>query len=89
MFHSLIAVLQQMMESVVDSRIAESENMLLEEMDRLQTNLFKKIDKIDSRLDSMQHEINACRLEEGTLDLLLKRIDKLENRVEESEKRTA
>ena len=95
-----LELLQKMMEFVVDSRmteseqrmdskLAEAENLLLEEMDRMQTNLSKHIEKIDWRLDSMQHDINACKLEAGTLDLLLKRIDRLESRLEELEKKTA
>ena len=78
-----LEVLQNMMENVVGSKIAESENLLLEKMDRMQTNLSNRIDKIDQRLDSMQHDVNTCRLEAGTLDLLLKRIDRLESQVEE------
>ena len=69
--------------------MTEDENLLLEEMDRIQTILSKRMDKIDWRLESMQHDINACRLEAGTLDLLLKRIDRLETRLEEVEKKTA
>lgn len=57
---------EKRMESVVDARIAESENLLLEEMDRLQNNLMNRMDRIDSRLDSMQHEINACKMERKT-----------------------
>lgn len=82
-------LLQKMMESVVDSRIAESENLLLEEMDRLQTNLTNRIDRIENRLDTMQHEINACKMERESVSILLKKIDQLERRIEELEKKTA
>ncbi len=84
-----LEVLQNMMESVVSTRIAESENLLLEEMDRLQTNLTNRIDRINSRIDSMQHEVNACKLERESIGLLIKKIDQLESRIEELEKRTA
>ena len=84
-----LSALQKMMESVVDTRLAESENLLLEEMDRLQTNLTNRIDKIDVRLDTMQHEINTCKLERESIGLLIKKIDQLEKRIEELEKRTA
>lgn len=82
-------VLQNMMESVVSARIAESENLLLEEIDRLQTNLINPIDRISSRMDSMQHEVNACKPERESIGLLMKKIDQLENRIKELEKRTA
>ena len=84
-----LEVLQNMMESVVSTRIAESENLLLEEMDRLQTNLTNRIDRINSRIDSMQHEVNACKLDRESIGLLIKKIDQLESRIEELEKRTA
>lgn len=84
-----LEVLHNMMESVVGTRIAESENSLLEEMDRLQTNLTNRIDRINSRIDSMQHEVNACKLERESIGLLIKKIDQLESRIEELEKRTA
>lgn len=80
-----LEVLQNMMENVVGSKIAESENLLLEEMDRMQTNLSNRMDKIDQHLDSMQHDVNTL----GTLDLLLKRIDRLESQVEELRARIA
>lgn len=75
---SRIAESEKRMISRMDSRIAESENLLLEEMDRLETKLTTRIDKIDKRLDSLQHDVNACKLEAGTLELLEKRIDRLE-----------
>ena len=37
----------------------------------------------------MQHDINACKLEAGTLDILLRKIDQLEKRIEELEQKTA
>ena len=73
----------------MEAKLAESENLLLEEMDRLQTNLTNRMDKIDSRLDTMQHEVNACKLEAGTLDILLRRIDRLESQLEELRARIA
>lgn len=60
-------MLAKMMESVVDTRLAESENLLLEEMDRLQTNLTNRIDKIDVRLDTIQHD---CFYTEKSLTFL-------------------
>ena len=63
-------------------------NTIIEEMGRMESRINKRMDerfdkvdqrfdKIEQRLDMMQHEINACKLEAGTLDLLLKKIDKL------------
>lgn len=49
----------------------------------------KPFDKIDSKPDSLQHEVNACKLERESIGLLIKKIDQLESRIEELEKRTA
>ncbi len=40
-------------------------------------------------MKSMQHEINACKLEAGTVDILIRKIDQLEKRIEELERKTA
>ena len=69
-------------------------NTLIEEMgrmeDRINTRMderFNKVDKhlgnIDVRLESMQHEINACKLERDSVGQLLKKKDQLESRIEE------
>lgn len=66
-------------------------NAIIEEMGRMESRINKRMDerfdkvdqrfdKIEQRLDMMQHEINACKLEAGTLDLLLKKIEELERR---------
>jgi len=59
-------------------------NGLVDEMGRMESRINERFEKVDERfdrmdahLDSMQHEINACKLEAGTLDLLLKKIDQL------------
>ena len=38
-----LEVLQKMMETIIDKRITESENLILKEMDRVQMNLTNKI----------------------------------------------
>ncbi len=40
-------------------------------------------------MNSMQHEISACKLERDSVGLLLKKIDQLEKRIEELERKTA
>lgn len=48
-----LQTLKNMMEFVVSTRIAESENLLLEKMDRLQTNLTNRIEKLNRHTESM------------------------------------
>ncbi len=64
-------------------------NAILEEIGQIDERTNKRFDKIDARLESLQHEVNACRLERESIGLLIKKIDQLESRIEELEKRTA
>ena len=41
-----LEVLQKMMETIIDKRITESENLILKEMDRVQMNLTNKINEV-------------------------------------------
>ena len=42
-------------------------NTILEEMGRVEERTNKHFDNIESKLDSMQHEINACKLERESI----------------------
>ena len=77
----------------MDDEIKMMFNAILEEMSRTEERIYARMDsrfdKIVARLESMQHEINACKLEKDTISLLIKKIDQLEKRIEELEKKTA
>ena len=51
-------------------------NTILEEISRTEERIYARMDsrfdKIEARLESMQHEINACKLEKDTISLLIK-----------------
>lgn len=68
-------------------------NTLIDEMGRMEDRINKKMDerfdKIETCLESMQHEINLCKLERDSIGLLIKKIDQPEKRIEELEKKTA
>ncbi len=57
--------------------------------DRINRRMDERFDKIETRLESMQHEINACKLERDLIGLLIKKIDQPEKWIEELEKKTA
>ncbi|HBI59945.1 MAG TPA: hypothetical protein DDY31_01825 [Lachnospiraceae bacterium] len=99
-----LEVLQNMMETVIDKRIAESEknmeammdrkiteseNLILKEMDRVQINLTNKINEVQKNLDELSQYYRITKLENDNTALLLKMIDELSKRVEELEKKTA
>lgn len=60
-------------------------NTILEEMERMENRINRRMDqrfeKIEQRMYSMQHEINACKLEKDAVSLLIKRMDQLEERI--------
>ena len=47
----------------MDSETKMMLNAILEEIGRIDERTNKRFDKIDSKLDSLQHEVNACKLE--------------------------
>ncbi|MCM1540164.1 MAG: hypothetical protein NC121_02765, partial [Blautia sp.] len=80
---------EERMNAGFEKKLAESEDLLIREMYKIETNLSGRIDKVEARLDTMQHDINACKLERESVGLLIKKIDQLECRIEELEKKTA
>ena len=73
----------------MDKETKELYNALIKEMDRMQERINNKIDssinafKEENRNqhEQMMHEINACKLNLDTVDLLLKKVILLENEV--------
>ncbi len=84
-----LEVLQKMMETIIDKRITESENLILKEMDRVQMNLTNKINEVQKNLDELNQYYRITKLENDNTALLLKMIDALPKRAEELEKKTA
>ncbi len=44
-------------------------NGILEEMSMIEERTNKRFDKIEARLEIMQHEVNACKLERRIVEL--------------------
>lgn len=76
----------------MDKETNELFHALIKEMDRLLERTNSKIDTIQSSINAfkeenrnqheqMMHEINACKLNLDTVDLLLKKVILLENEV--------
>lgn len=70
-----------MMESVLDKRLAESENLILEEVGRTRKILDDKINKVQANLEEINQYYRITRLENDNTEL--------SKRVEELEKKTA
>ncbi len=76
----------------MDKETKELLNVIIKEMDRMQERTSSKIDTVQSSINAfkeesrnqheqMMHEINACKLNLDTVDLLLKKVIQLENEV--------
>ncbi len=44
-------------------------NTVVDEMGKIEKKIDVRFDRLESRLDSMQHEINACKLERESIGL--------------------
>lgn len=75
--------------AIMKEEITESENLILEEMERTRNIIEKQIDKVQSNLDEINQYYRITKLENDNTTLLLKMIDELSKRVEELEKKTA
>ena len=75
--------------SEVDARITASENLLLGELERVQTNLQSQLDAMKRKLDDLNEYYKIKKLDHINGALLLQMIQELDKRVEELEKRTA
>ena len=73
----------------VDERLARSETFILDEIERTRDILEGKIEKVQKNLDELNQYYRITKLENDNTALLLKMIDELSRRVEELEKRTA
>ena len=79
----------QAIREIMKEEIAESENLILEEMERTRNILEQRIDQVQKNLDELNQYYRITKLENDNTALLLKMIDELSRRIEELEKRTA
>ena len=68
-------------ETILDQRFAESENLVLEELDRVETRLTRRMDKMQDNLDDLNRLCRILLLEKGNYELLERRVATLESRV--------
>lgn len=73
----------------MDKEMKDMFDAILDEMARMEERTNKRFDKIDNSLESMQHDVNACKMERESVSILIKKIAQLKKRIEELEKRIA
>lgn len=94
-----LQALQNMMEQVIDTRIAESEkkmekvvtqseNLILEELERTRNILEQNINAVQKNVDELNQYYRITKLENDNTSLLLKMTNDLSKRLEEVERRT-
>ena len=72
-------------EAKMEARIHESENMLLDELDRVQKHLGERIDKVQANMDEMNQYYRITKIENGNTSSLFRLVHILMNRVDELE----
>ena len=55
----------------MDNEIKMMLNAILEEIAHVDERVNKRFDKVEAQLDSLQHEVNACKLERESIGLLI------------------
>ena len=84
---ALISESEDRMESKMESLIHESENMVLGELDRVQVNLGKRIDKVEQNLDELNQYYRIIKLDHDNTAILLKTIGDHEKSIDALSKR--
>ena len=74
---------------MTDNELKMLFNSVIEEIGKVNDGMIQKFDEVNARLDSMQHEINACKLERESVSILIKKIDELEKRIATLESKIA
>ena len=72
-----------------DAKIRDSENLLLEEMERTRTILEDKIDKIQQNVDNLNQYYQLAKLENDNILLVIESVQNLTKRVEVLEGKSA
>lgn len=73
----------------LNSLLRELENNVLEEVDTVQEKANKHFKRIEKRLDNIESEVHASKLQNDTLNLLLRRIDLMQDEIDELKKKVS
>ena len=73
----------------LDSKLRELENNILEEVDKVQEKANDHFKRVEKRLDDIETEVHASKLQNDTLNLLLRRIDLMQDEINELKKKVS
>lgn len=74
---------------IMKEELANSENLILSEMDRMQERTKSQIEQVKENLEDLRQYYRITRLENDNTALMIKMIEELSKRVAELEKKTA
>lgn len=69
--------------------LRDLENNILEEVDTVQEKANDHFKRIEKRLDNIETEVHASKLQNDTLNLLLRRIDLMQDEINELKKKVS
>ena len=69
--------------------LRELENNILEEVDTVQEKANDPFKRVEKRLDNIETEVHASKLQNDTLNLLLRRIDLMQDEINELKKKVS
>lgn len=81
--------LLQSISEMMDKKLRELENNILEEVDTVQEKANDHFKRIEKRLDNVEKEVHASKLQNDTLNLLLRRIDLMQDEINELKKKVS
>ena len=84
-----LAKSEERMMAKVDKKLTKSENLILDELERTRNILENRIEKVEKNLDELNQYYRISKLENDNIALLLKMSDDLSRRIEKLENRTA
>ena len=73
----------------LDSKLRELENNILEEVDTVQEKANDHFKRVEKRLYDIETEVHASKLQNDTLNLLLRRIDLMQDEINELKKKVS
>ena len=79
----------QAVAEIVDSRVAKTENLVLDELGRTQEYLDRRVEAIQKNLEDLQQYYRIVKLENDTTALVLQMIEALQKDVEKLKQKTA
>lgn len=71
----------QAIRAIMKEEIKESESVLLDEIERLHNAHEERLTKLDKRLDRIEETVNATKLENDIVNILVKTVKELEQRI--------